>query len=62
VNFYEFLLKKLNFSEFIEIYANFCSFFDAFILSISPKPCKLTSQPPFLTQKQGFAPEIRKKT
>ncbi len=30
MNFYEFLPKKLNFSEFIEIYANLCSFFDVF--------------------------------
>ncbi len=52
----------MNFSEFIEIYANLYSFFRVFILSISPKPRKFTQQPPFLTQKQGFAPEIRKKT
>ncbi len=30
MNFYEFLLKKLNFSEFIEIFANLCQFFDVF--------------------------------
>jgi len=62
VNFYEFLLKKLNFFDFIEIYANFHSFFDAFILPISPMPRKLTYQHIFLTQKQGFAPKTRKKT
>jgi len=50
VNFYEFLPKKLNFSEFIEIFANFPAFFDAFLLPILPNQRKLKHLPPLLTQ------------
>ncbi len=56
-----FCQKSAHFYEFIEIFANFRSFFDVFFLPISPKSRKFTCQPPFLAQKQGYAPKIKKK-
>ena len=51
-----------NLLKFMPIYAHFPTFFDAFFLPISPKLCKLTRQPSFLTQKQGLLPKSTKKT
>jgi hypothetical protein len=43
------------------IYANFSTFFDAFFLPTLPIRRIFTHQPPFLTQKQGFATYNKKK-
>ncbi len=51
----------MNLLKFLPIFAHFTALFDVFFLSKLPKHRIFTYQPPFLTQKQGIAPEIRKK-
>ncbi len=64
MNFYEFLLKKLNFSEFIEIYANLCSFFRVFLciiliyLAHSPQ---INASTPVFDSKTNLPTQMNKK-
>jgi len=64
VNFYEFLLKKLNFSEFIEIFANFYSisrvFLRIFLIYLAQAP-QVDIPTPVLDPKTRICPRSQKK-